>query len=202
MARTQRAAIGLKAHNGWAALVAVAGPRQAPRIVARERLATASPDDPAARFPYHAAEQAGGDAAPEIVARYAADAQRCAEVALEAALARLRAEHDVIGGALLCGAPGRPLPALAGILASHALIHTAEGVLFRAVLEDAARRHGLALRRVAERDLNATAAAALGLAPDALAAWAAAGRALGAPWRADHRDAAIAARLVLADRPA
>ncbi len=202
MARADRAAIGLKAHSRWAVLVAVAGPAAAPRIVLRERLMTAAADDPSARFPYHAAEQADGRTASEIVARHTADAHRCAEHALGGALLPLRAAHVIVDGALLCGAPCRPLPDLAGILASHALIHTAEGVLFRTVLEAAARHHDLPLRRVSERDLLADAAVALELAPAALASWAAEGRALGAPWTREHQLAAVAARLVLAGRPA
>jgi hypothetical protein len=196
-----RAAVGIKAHNGWAAIVTVAGPRAGPRIVARERLVTASPDDPAARFPYHAAEQSSGDAA-SLVARYAEGARVHAAAALGTVLVRLGARFDVVGGALLSNAAAnakpRALPDLAGILASHALIHTAEGVLFRGVIESAAREHGLALHRVAERDVPVTAAEAFGLAPAALEAWAASGRALGAPWTKEHRVAAIAARLVLA----
>lgn len=95
-----------------------------------------------------------------------------------------------------CGlllASGRPLPALEKVLASHALIHTAEGELFREALRAASRECGLPLAAVRERDLFARGAADLGI-PETLAEM---GRALGPPWRQDEKFAAIAAWLAL-----
>ena len=72
-----RTALGFRAHSGWAALVAIAGTVDAPRVLERRRIAIADPELPSSK---------------------------------------------------------QPLPGLEKILAAHALIHTAEGAMFREVL--------------------------------------------------------------------
>src|SRR5258708_3362655 len=49
------AVLGLRAHSGWAALVAVGGSAPAPEVVDCRRIEMA--DDPEAKQPYHAAEE-------------------------------------------------------------------------------------------------------------------------------------------------
>jgi hypothetical protein len=90
--------------------------------------------------------------------------------------------HEVVRCGVLLGS-GRPLPELAAILASHALIHTAEGELFRDALVWAARECGLPVTGVREKGLNAAALKRL----DAL------GKALGPPWTQDQKYATLAA---------
>ena len=68
--------------------------------------------------------------------------------------------HQVAGCGLLLGSGGL-LPALESILASHPLIHTAEGELFREALRAAIRQCGLPLVAVKERELFTRAAADL-----------------------------------------
>jgi hypothetical protein len=93
------------------------------------------------------------------------------------------------------------LPGLRDVLASHALIHAAEGELFREVLREASRRCGLGVLEVKERDLEDLAAQALqGGAAEwrrRLAEW---GKALGPPWTQDQKRAALGAWLALAAR--
>src|SRR3989442_11901765 len=63
----------------------------------------------------------------ETVRRATEDAQRMARKGLRAVIDDLRARgHDVIGCGIVL-ASGRPATTLAATLASHALIHTAEG---------------------------------------------------------------------------
>ena len=101
-----------------------------------------------------------------------------------------------------CGlllASGRQLPALANILASHPLIHTAEGELFRDALRMASRECGMALAEVKERELLARAAADLGLPAAAIEQrLSAMGKVIGPPWRQDEKYAAMVAWLALA----
>ncbi|MGK9164744.1 hypothetical protein KXR53_00520 [Inquilinus limosus] len=191
-------AIGLKAHSGWAALVAVAGPPAMPRVVDRRQLMTADPADAQARFPYHAAEGLDDATAEALVHSYAEAARERADASLGDTLADLRGRGlRPVGCALLPGPP-KPLPGLTTILASHALIHTAEGVLFRDVLVDAAGRHGLLISRVSEDGLAGRCATVLGWTGDRLNAWLAeTGRALGPPWRQDERLGTLAALLCL-----
>jgi len=122
-----------------------------------------------------------------------------AQRGLEAVVDELaKAGHDVAGCALL-RASGRPLPILAATLASHALIHTADGEHFRDALSHAADHCGLPLVGVRERELLARGEAAVGLSADELLRRVGEmGRALGPPWRQDEKLAALAAWLVLA----
>jgi hypothetical protein len=191
------AALGFRAHSGWAALVAVAGPAAEPTAVLRRRvdLARSTP-----RQPFHAAEPLAFDAAEDLVRRATREAAGLAESAVREAVAELRATERVplVAGLLL--AAGRPLPGLREILASHALIHAAEGELFRDVLRRASRTCGLALVEAGERELEERASRALGRPPEAirqrLAEW---GRALGPPWTQDEKRAALVAWLALSD---
>jgi len=48
-------ALGFRVHTGWAALVALAGPRTSPRAIARHRIELV--DDPYMRFCYHHAAE-------------------------------------------------------------------------------------------------------------------------------------------------
>jgi hypothetical protein len=108
-------------------------------------------------------------------------------------------------GLTRCGlvlASGRPLPDLPDILASHALIHTADGELFRAALLHACARCGLLSKAAKERELPDEASRALRLAPGTLSRRVAdLGRPLGAPWSQDEKLASLIAWLALASKP-
>ena len=192
-----QAALGFRAHSGWAALVAVAGTAAEPAAVLRRRveLSRRTP-----RQPFHAAEGQAFAAAEDLVRRATAEATALAEGAVREAVAELRAGgHAPVAGGLLLAA-GRPLPGLREILASHALIHAAEGELFRDVLRRASRDGGLRLVEVGERELEARAARSLGRPATEiqrrLAEW---GKALGPPWTQDEKRAALVAWVALAD---
>ena len=97
-------------------------------------------------------------------------------------------------------AAGRPLPALADILSSHALIHTAEGEFFRRCLREACEGQGIAVTGIRERDLDARANAVFGAAAARTQQRIAAlGRSLGPPWTQDQKIAALAAWILLAE---
>ncbi len=58
MAATRPAALGFSVHTGWAALVALSGPADAPQVVDRRRIELIDgPDADAARFLYHLASE-------------------------------------------------------------------------------------------------------------------------------------------------
>jgi len=196
-----RAALGFRAHSGWAAAVAVAGSPTAPAVIDRRRLEIADPEDGDAKQPYHAAEGLDLAEAERLVRRCTESSQRLARAAVGAMRAGLQASgHRVVGCGLLLGS-GRALPDLHGILASHALIHTAEGQMFRDVLAEAGRHHDLPVLAVGERELMARCTADLGLSADQIARrLAELGRALGPPWRQDEKLATLAAWLALATR--
>jgi hypothetical protein len=189
------AALGFRAHSGWAALVAVAGNAPEPAALMRRRveLSRRTP-----RQPFHAAEGQAFAAAEDLVHRAESEAADLAEGAVREAVAELRAGgHAPVAGGLLLAA-GRPLPGLREILASHALIHAAEGELFRDVLRRASRRCGLVVVEVGERELEERAARSLRRPAKAiqarLAEW---GKALGPPWTQDEKRAALVAWVAL-----
>jgi hypothetical protein len=197
MSRKVAVAIGLRVHSGWAALVALAGPITAPSVVERRRIEMA--DDPEARQPYHAAEELPLKRAAALLDRFSRQALERAANGLGEVLERLRSEgHDAVGAVLLTAA-GRTLPALESVLASHALIHTADGEHFRDALAAAGARHDLPVVRIRERDLLARAQDGLGRPGQSLLATVSAwGKPLGPPWTQDQKLSALAAWLGLA----
>ena len=190
--RRPPAALGLRAHSGWAALVAVGGGAASPQVLDRRRIEMA--DGPEAKQPYHAAEELPLAKAQALLDRLLREAEERAAADLGAALADLRAGgYDVVGAVVLT-ASGRPLPGLVSVLASHALIHTADGEHFRDALAFAGRQHGVRVARIREKDLVEQAAKTLGRSAPALqAAVAAWGKPLGPPWTQDQKLSALGA---------
>jgi hypothetical protein len=197
--KASAAAFGLRAHSGWAALIAVAGSRGDLRVLDRRRIDLGDPQVAGPKQPFHEAEGQPLVKARRIVDEYADDARRRALASLDQAVRELRDRgFDPFGCALLTAAD-KPLPDLAAILASHALIHSADGALFREALGHAAGELGLTLVRIRERELPAQAQRTLERpASDLQKLVAQAGRALGPPWTQDQKLAALAAWVVLA----
>jgi hypothetical protein len=193
-------ALGFSVHTGWAALVAVSGPVASPAVVDRSRLEMIPGTDPARpRFVFHAAQELPLAEARRLVERSAALARTQARAALQAALDALATgDHRVVGGAVIGG--NRPLTAtLETILESHALVHSAEGALFREAIADALRAAGLPVTEVPAKELQPRAARALGLSSAKVAElMARLGKQAGRPWAKDQRDACLAALLNLA----
>ena len=197
MPRSVRIALGLRAHSGWAALVALAGPAANPVVVERRRLALC--DDSFPRQPYHAAAELPPARAEALVTRSLETAARLAREALGVALRGRRGDgQEVVGAGLLLGS-ARPLPKeLAAVLAAHPLIHTAEGEMYRDALRAACERAGIAVLGLRERELEENAARRLELSPSALRArLTELGRPLGPPWTQDQKLASLAAWLAL-----
>ncbi len=201
MNKGSRAALGFRAHSGWAAAVAISGSSNSPVVVERRRMQLADRRIPGSVQPYHAAESMPIADAERYIARCTEATQELARQAVRElvdALARqgYAAEHACV---LLSSA--RPLPELARILASHALIHTAEGELYREALREAVRHVGLAVTGVKERDAEAECAARLQMTTaDLRSRIGAMGKGIGPPWTQDQKLAAIAAWLVLPAR--
>ena len=199
------AVIGFRAHSGWAAAVILfqpgAGPPDAPVAIARRRIEMMDRGAAGVSQPYHAAVGLDIRAAERLVADCAARAAALAATALRGIVEDLRQlGHPVMGCGLLL-ASGRPLPELESILASHALIHTAEGELFRDALRAASRECGLPVTEVKERELFPRAAADLHLPAERIERHVGAmGKGIGPPWRQDEKFAAVAAWLALRGR--
>jgi hypothetical protein len=197
MARAEPVALGLRAHSGWAVLVALSGPVSEPHVVDRRRLELCDESFP--RQPYHAALDLPAARAEALVGRSVSTAAKLARAAVRAAVETRRKDGQDVAGAGLLLSSSRPLPTeLAKVLASHALIHSAEGEMYRDVLRDGCEKAGVEVAGFRERDLVASAGQRLELAPEAIQArLTALGKPLGPPWTQDEKLASLAAWLVL-----
>ena len=195
----QNAAIGFRVHSGWAAAVVVCGPVDAPVVVDRRKIQLVKTYTYTFRQPYHTAAKMPNADAVKFIRSMELDAKRLAVASLRSFRADLAAgEFKLARGALLL-ASARALPRLEQILASHALIHTADGELFRDSLRAACADCDLRLDGIREKELFAVASKTLSVQTAALQRRIAAlGKSLGPPWSQDEKFAALAAWLTLA----
>jgi hypothetical protein len=194
----RRAALGFRVHSGWTAVVAVAVDRGSPRVLARQRPQLVPTFTAEFRQPYHAAERKPLAEASLFIERVQAEATRLACEAIEELQQNVgQQDHSICNCGILL-ASGRPLPDLGRILASHALIHAAEGELFRNALLNACRSRGVSACTLKESTLLDTASKTLRLPREKLGhRLSLLGAGLGAPWSQDEKFSALVAWLAL-----
>jgi hypothetical protein len=181
------AAVGFATHSGWAIAVTVTFDGARLDVVDRRRVELIDEDTP--RQAFHAAAGLPHDDAAALVARVEA----AIEGASEAALDEIVESVDDVESVGIVGAP-RDIPDVATVLASHARMHASEGEQYRRALAEVAAARGLPAWRGASDVLPAASAAATGWTASRLTtALAEIGRALGPPWRKDHKEAVLAA---------
>jgi hypothetical protein len=147
----QNAAVGFRVHSGWAAVVVVCGPPQTPQVVDRRRIELVKTFTYTFRQPYHTAKKMPSQDAMKFIRDVRSDAKRLAVASLRSLQADLAdGDFRLVSGTLLL-ASGRALPGLEQILASHALIHTADGELFRDSLRAACTACNLRLEGIREK---------------------------------------------------
>ena len=194
-----RVAFGLKAHSGWAVLVVLGKQGNDFVIVDRRRVELVK--DLWARQPYHAADGLQPEAACDLVKRGIDVARKTAFREMKAAVEReSERKNEVKACAVLVGSP-MPDWSVAEILAVHFRMHKAEGVLFREALIHAAKQCKLKAIEVTEKEIIAYAERKLKIAaPEISKQISVIGKAAGAPWGKDQKDAALAAMIALASR--
>ena len=198
----KQATVGFRAHSGWAAMVAVSVEKGAPTVLARERIELVETFTYRFRQPHHTAEKLPLGEARKFVALVEVEAARLAHRAIHELQSELERQGIQATSCSLLMASGKTLPNLEKILASHALIHTADGELFREALSSAAKRSGLATVKIRERRLLEIAEQALRTGPAALLRrLGELGRPFGAPWSQDEKFATLAAWLALRGLP-
>jgi len=155
-------------------MIVASGSAGSPEVLDRRRVELVDGSLP--RQPYHAIAESGW---PRSVI------DDVAEQARHAITATLRsvAPADAVG---VVATERRIPPSLDRILASHALLHAAEGRLFEWAVIEAADDAGLPVHVVDPRSLTVPAAV------ETL------GRSLGPPWQKDHKWATTAALMALA----
>ena len=192
----RRAALGIRAHSGWAAVVAVAGSFDEPLVLANRRLPIAASTDVMHTQPYHVAAELGALRGRIVVERCAADAEAVAK----AAFARFAGEfpQHAFGACAILTPRNREPVEFEMVLRSHALMHAAEGILFRTAVARAAAACNLEIHAYEEDELLSGAAAAWRTAPQRVErAVNGLGRSAGRPWARDQKLATLAALLAL-----
>jgi hypothetical protein len=191
-------AIGFTVKSGWAIAVLLTGPRTDPRVVDSRHIDLSDPALPESRQPYHAGfgtARARGRVLTKLVASVERFGQRAVTELIreyQDGGHRLRAAGVVVGSLI---DPEH-------IANDHIRIHALEGRLFREVVEAGAARNGLRSAVWRERDLQAAASDVLGRSESAVrGALTELGRAVNGSWRGEHKNAALAAWLVLARPP-
>ncbi len=195
----KRAALGIQMHSGWGVLVAVSGDIKSVEILDRRRIVTADPAIAGANQPYHYAAQLELAESEKYLANCTAASSRMASMAIAEVVRELEGRRYRIVGAAVLLASGRPLPPLEKILASHPLIHTAEGEFFRHAARRGCEDLQIPVTAIRERELDEQAEAAFGNEASRVSgSIASLGRSIGPPWTKDHKTAALAAALILA----
>jgi hypothetical protein len=192
------AALGCRAHTGWAALVVVAGGVARPEVVFRGRAELGDPTGRVRRNVYHAAgalELAEAAALVEAAERIAAER---AGAALERTVRDAADEGAVVRScAVVVGKFSGAR--LESILASHALAHAAEGRLYQGALLQGAESRGLEPVAIPKQSIWEQGESALGVGRDELRHWIdQLRREIGPPWAEDQKLAAVAAWIALA----
>ncbi|HXY50104.1 MAG TPA: hypothetical protein VEI01_11675 [Terriglobales bacterium] len=197
----KNAALGVRMHSGWGVLVCVSGDPATPEIVDRRRIVIIEPAMEGAKQPYHFVDGLGLEEAERHLQKCEAVSQRLAMQAIRETLDEISdRNHRVVGCAMLLPS-GRALPALPNILASHALVHTAEGEFFRKVVREACERCRIPVLGFRERALTERANATFGQAAAGVRRHIAAlGKTVGSPWTQDEKTAALAALMLVSDR--
>lgn len=182
------AAIGFSDHSGWAVIAVVSDARE---LVARRRIQTCPATLP--RQVFHAVAEQGAPRSTVLEVMKAA-----VEMCAEAIQAATREFAPIVVAGVAMGRTAVPKE-LDKVLASHTLLHAAEGELYRDALSEAAEREGLRVVRFVNKEVRSEAAAAQGWKLEQLEArLAEIGRVAGKPWTKDEKDATAAAMLALA----
>ncbi len=192
------AAVGFRVHSGWTSLIAVALKKNQPIILVRQRPHLVATFSYTFRQPYHTAEKMTLNDAKTFLRQQRSEARQFALVAIRSAQTEAAQQGYQLTRAALLLASGRPLPELSKILASHSIIHAADGEFFREALLHACAQCGLALTTVKDRELLATASTSLRRKAAALTTFITnLGKPLGSPWTQDEKFATLAGWLAL-----
>jgi hypothetical protein len=192
-------ALGFRAHSGWAAAVALGGSSRSPEVIDRRRISLIEPGSPGGVQPYHVARTMDLPKAEEFIKGVIAAIDRSASLAVRSLAEAINGKDHSVAGCGIVLASGRALPSLEATLRSHAMVHTAEGELYRAAIARAAKNLSWLCVRVPERDLYKLAAKQLRIPePKLKIRITEMGRALGSPWSADEKCATLVAWLALA----
>jgi hypothetical protein len=185
------AVLGFRPHTYWTAVVALAGPREAPQVLERRRLLFAEGEE---RFVFHQAAELERSQAAALVETVRASTRANAARAIAQLVQDLAGAGIAVRAAVVPTGRQTPPDDLETIVRSHALMHAAEGSFYRDVVAEGCAELGLEVARPPEPGLAEMARTASGAAQAALdERLKAMGAALGPPWSEDQKLATLAA---------
>jgi hypothetical protein len=187
--------LGFRVRTGRATALALQGSRAEPTILWRRQVELFDPEVSESREPYHPALDFEGARGEKLVRRAVEAATRVGRRAVAELVSELRAgDWECLRGGLVVGSLIDP----ARIGNPHVRAHASEGKLFREIVESGLSACGVASFTVTTGKLYESAAAALRLSePEIREALRAMGISAGRPWRAEHKEAALAAWMSL-----
>lgn len=195
MKKSNLVSIGLRAKTGRAIAVVLGGTTDAPLVLTKLEISLADPKVPATAQPYHEVMDLPWEESQKAVRKSAAAIEAIARKTLAGLIKELQSQGMKVSGAGIVGAKDRDLARIGNY---HIRAHAAEGVLFRQVLDLAADANGLKRRTFSDRELDQTAATELGAEAEGVKRKLNDLRhTVAPPWRADEKQAATAAWLVL-----
>jgi hypothetical protein len=195
MKESNLVSIGLRTKAARAIAVVLGGPRDAPLVLKKLEIALADPRIVATTRPYHEVMELPWEESQQAVCKFTGAIEAVASKSLASLIKELQSAGMKVSAVGIVGAKDRDLARIGNF---HIRAHAAEGVLFRRVLDLAADANGLKRRTFPDREFAELAAIELG--PGIKQKLNDLGRSLPAPWRADEKQAATAAWLVLHDR--
>jgi hypothetical protein len=136
MTNTNLAAIGFKAKTGRAIAVVLRGPREAPQLFRRTELILTDPRVPATFQPYHEVMDLPWQESQIKVKPFVRAIEKVAAKALAQLIRELQLEGVKVVSVGIAGTADRDLSKIGNY---HIRAHAAEGLLFRQVLESAAK---------------------------------------------------------------
>ena len=202
---TGATAVGVRAHMGWVAAVAVTLADGTPQLVRSCTIATAPEGDQIAKEPYHVA--AGWDGLTRVkphpdpaaaVAQGRKTQERMASEAVAELVAELKAKKlKVVAGAVLA-TRGLQSYTLEEALSHHAHVHVAEGMAVRDAVRFALKANKIPTIEYDQKSLYIEGAKALKLTEARLKQRLTELKGTAKPWTQDQKLCALAAWLALA----
>src|ERR1700689_5129544 len=180
-------------------MVVLGGSAAAPALLARPRLQLIDDQDPESKQPYHAVEFLCVEEATGRLDGYMAVATRLAYDCIRAHSEQLKGRGKAVSAVGIVDSSSRKQVSLPSILASHALIHAADGDHFRNALFVAAEQCRLRVCRIPAKGVEAHAAKCLHRPLNQILGTVdRLGLGKGPPWGADQKKAALLAWTLLA----
>ena len=186
-----RCALGFRVKSGWAMAVLLSGPAASPTVVYRRRIELADPAVPASTQPFHAGLDLTKSAAAKKVGGLVKCVEQFSRGSIKALLEEYRLKgYRVVAAGIVAGSLIDPET----IKNDHIRAHAEEGRLFRTVISETLKGARLKCHVVGEKELLAIATKELGMAEAEIKTeLTAMGKALGGPWRAEEKAAALVA---------